>query len=81
MSEKPITASEMGHRGGTTRAKRYSLAQIRAWGKLGGRPPKLDRAALARLRNMLRQGDSKAKAAKRLGISVRTLERYLAGVS
>jgi hypothetical protein len=81
MSEKPITASEMGHRGGTTRAKRHSRVQIRGWGKLGGRPPKLDRAALARLRNMLRQGDSKAKAAKRLGISVRTPERYLAGVS
>jgi len=78
MSEKPITASEMGHRGGTTRANRYSRAQIRAWGKLGGRPPKLDRATLAKLRKMLRRGDSKAEAAKRLGISVRTLDRYLA---
>lgn len=81
MGEKRITAREMGHRGGTTRAKRYSRAQIRAWGKLGGRPRKLDRAALAELRNMLRRGDSKAKAAKRLGVSVRTLDRYLARVS
>ena len=81
MSEKSITASEMGKKGGTTRAKRYSRAQIRAWGKLGGRPQKLDRAALAKLGNMLRRGHSKAEAAKRLGISVRTLDRYLARVS
>ena len=81
MSEKPITASEMGKKGGTTRASRYSRAQIRAWGKLGGRPQKLDSAALAKLRNMVRRGDSKGQAAKRLGISVRTLDRYLARVS
>jgi len=78
MGDKPITANEMGRRGGTTRAKRYSRAQIRAWGKLGGRPPKLDSAALAKLRSMLRRGDSKAEAAKGFGISVRTLDRYLA---
>jgi len=78
MGEKPITANEMGRRGGTIRAKRYSRSQIRAWGKLGGRPQKLDGAALASLRNMLRCGHSKAEAAKRLGISVRTLARYLA---
>jgi hypothetical protein len=41
MRENPITANEMGRRGGTTRAKRYSRAQIRTWGKLGGRPQKL----------------------------------------
>ena len=80
MGEKPITASEMGKKGGTTRAKRYSRAQIRAWGRLGGRPQKLARAALARLRSMLRRGYSKAEAAQRLGISVRTLDRYLARV-
>jgi len=80
MGEKPITASEMGKKGGATRAKRYSQAQIRAWGKLGGRPQKLNRAALAKLHSMLRQGRSKAEAAKQVGISVRTLDRYLAGV-
>lgn len=78
MGEKPITASEMGKRGGNTRAKRHSKAQIRAWGELGGRPRKLDRAGVAGLRNMLRRGRLKMEAAKRLGISVRTLDRYLA---
>jgi hypothetical protein len=80
MGERQITASEMGRKGGTTRANRYSRAQIRAWGKLGGRPQKLDGAALVRLRSMLGHGQSKAEAAKRLGISVRTLDRYLARV-
>jgi hypothetical protein len=48
MGQKPITANEMGRRGGATRARRYSKAQIRAWGKLGGRPYKLDKAALTK---------------------------------
>jgi hypothetical protein len=78
MGEKPITADEMGRKGGTTRAKRYSRAQIRAWGKLGGRPRKLDRAGITQLRKRLRRGVSKAEIAKTLEISVRTLDRYLA---
>jgi hypothetical protein len=77
MGEKPITAIEMGRKGGTARAKRYSRAKIRAWGKLGGRPQKLNGAALTRLHDMLRRGQSKPAAAKRLRISVRTLDRYL----
>jgi DNA invertase Pin-like site-specific DNA recombinase len=76
MREKPITANEMGRRGGTTRAKRYSRAQIRAWGKLGGRPLKLDEAALARLRRMRRERVPKGEIAKRFGISTRSLTRY-----
>ncbi len=77
MGEKPITAAEMGRRGGTTRAKRYGKAQIRAWGKLGGRPRKLDTVAAAKLRRMLRKGLPKGEIAKKLGICVRTLDRYL----
>ena len=76
MAKKPITANEMGRRGGATRAKRYSKAQIRAWGKLGGRPFKLDKSALDRLRRMLREGVPKGEIAKKLGISARTLSRY-----
>ncbi|MGH9398353.1 MAG: helix-turn-helix domain-containing protein [Terriglobia bacterium] len=78
MGEKPITAAEMGRRGGTTRAKRYSKAQIRAWGKLGGRPRKLDTVAAAKLRRMLRKGLPKGEIAKNLSISTRTVSRYVA---
>jgi hypothetical protein len=77
MGEKPITANEMGRKGGTTRAKRYSRAQIRAWGKLGGRPHKLDKTAMRRLRKMLRERVAKGEIAKRLGISARTVTRYV----
>jgi hypothetical protein len=55
MGVKPITANEMGRRGGTTRAKRHNKAQIRTWGKLGGRPLKLDSEAMSKLRRMLRE--------------------------
>jgi len=75
MGEKPITANEMGRRGGASRAKRYSKTQIQAWGKLGGRPPKLDNAAMGKLRRMLRAGVRKGEIARRLGISTRTLTR------
>ncbi len=81
MSEKPITANEMGRRGGATRAKRYSRAQIQAWGKLGGRPTKLDRAAVLKLRRMLREETPKGEIAKKLGISSRTLTRYVSKTS
>jgi DNA invertase Pin-like site-specific DNA recombinase len=81
MREKPITANEMGRRGGTTRAERYSRAQIRAWGKLGGRPQKLDKAALARLDRMLQGGVRKAEIAKRLEISTRTVTRYVSRIN
>jgi hypothetical protein len=77
MGEKPITANEMGRRGGTTRAKRYSRAQIRAWGRQGGRPPKLDRAATRKLRGMLREEVPKGEIARKLGISARTITRYV----
>ncbi|MGH9397837.1 MAG: helix-turn-helix domain-containing protein [Terriglobia bacterium] len=78
MGEKPITAAEMGRRGGTTRAKRYSKAQIRACGKLGGRPRKLGTTAAAKLRRMIRKGLPKGQIAKNLGISTRSVSRYVA---
>jgi hypothetical protein len=77
MGEKPITANEMGRRGGTSRAKQYGKAQIRAWGKLGGRPPKLDKATMGKLRGMLREEIPKGEIARRLGISTRTVTRYV----
>ena len=81
MGAKPITANEMGRRGGTTRAKRYSKAQIRAWGKLGGRPYKLDKSALRKLRRMLRESVPKGEIARKLRISTRTLSRYIRTMS
>ena len=77
MGEKAITANEMGRRGGTIRAKRYSQAQIRAWGRLGGRPQKLGKAAMGKLHRSLREGVPKGQIAKKLGISTRTVSRYL----
>jgi hypothetical protein len=77
MGEKPITANEMGRRGGTARAKVYNKAQIRAWGKLGGRPLKLSKSAMSRLRTMLREQVPKGEIAKRLRISTRTVTRYV----
>jgi hypothetical protein len=81
MGEKPITANEMGRRGGTARAKRYSRAQIQTWGKLGGRPQKLGQAAVAKFRQMLRQKVPKGEIAGRLGISTRTVTRYVGKMS
>ena len=75
---KGITASEMGKRGAATRAQRYSKDQIRAWGKMGGRPAKLDRRAVARLRKLLATGKSQAECARVLGVSTRTIGRVLA---
>jgi hypothetical protein len=71
----------MGKRGGTTRAKRYGRAQIRAWGKLGGRPHKLDGSALARLSRIIRHKVPKAEIAKRLEISTRTVTSYVSRIN
>lgn len=77
---KGITASEMGKRGGTTRAHRYSKEQISKWGKLGGRPPILDRQAMTRVRRMLANAKTQAECAKALGVSSRTIGRVVAGM-
>jgi hypothetical protein len=61
--------------GGRARAKTYSKAQLRAWGKQGGRPASLDRKALARLEALLRRGKSQAECAKLFGVSARTIGR------
>jgi hypothetical protein len=58
MSEKPMTVVEMARMGGIARAKAHSQAELRAWGKQGGRPGKLDRQALVQLRKLLISGKS-----------------------
>jgi len=78
MREKPTTVVEMARMGGIARAKAHSRAEIRAWGKRGGRPGKLDRKALARLRKLLASGTNQAECAAMLGVSVRTVGRVVA---
>lgn len=78
---KGITAREMGKRGGTTRAKRYSRDQISKWGQMGGRPAKLDRRAIARLRKLLAGGMSQAECGRALGVSTRTIGRAVSRVT
>ena len=75
---KEWTASEMGHKGGKTRAERFSKRQIAEWGKQGGRPTKMDADALARLRELLAKRKSQGECAKSLGVSTRTIGRMLA---
>jgi hypothetical protein len=66
---------EMGEGGGAARARTYTKAQLRSWGKLGGRPTELNRQAVARLRTLLVSGKSQAECAKVLGVSTRTIGR------
>jgi hypothetical protein len=75
---KAWTASEMGHKGGKTRAERFSKRQIAEWGKQGGRPTKMGADGLARLRGLLAKGKSQAECAGALGVSTRTIGRVVA---
>ena len=68
----------VGPDAGLARAKAHSKAQLRKWGKEGGRPAKLDQKALSRLRQLLAGGKSQAECAKILGVSVRTVGRAVA---
>lgn len=78
IAEKPMTVAEMARMGGIARAKAHSKAQLRKWGKEGGRPVSLDRTALARLEALLRRGKSQAECAAMFGVSVRTVGRLVA---
>ena len=76
--KKLMTVAEMARMGGIARAKTHTKAEIRAWGKRGGRPGKLDREARTRLRKLLASGKSQAECAAVLGVSVRTIGRAVA---
>jgi len=67
--------AELGARGGKARARRHARTQLRAWGRLGGRTPRLDAKALARLRQLLAKGKSQAECAGILGVSCSTVAR------
>jgi hypothetical protein len=60
------------------RAKAYSKAQLRTWGRRGGRPASFDGKALAGLRKLLGAGKSQAACATILGVSARTIGRVVA---
>jgi hypothetical protein len=79
MGDKPITANEMGRRGGTSRPTRYSRAQIRVWGKLVSGPRKLGKAVLTRLDTCCGRYP-KAEIATRLEMSTRTMTRYVSRI-
>jgi len=77
MSGKLMTVTEMARMGGLARAKGYSKAQIRAWGKRGGRPRALTAKQARHITEWTRQGIGQETIALRLGVSVRTVGRYL----
>ena len=80
MGKKPMTVVEMASMGGLARAKDYSTTQLRTWGRRGGRPASFDEKALARLRGLLRAGESQEECATILGVSVRTIGRVVARI-
>jgi len=64
--------------GGLARAKAYSKAELRKWGERGGRPAKLDRNGILKLKRLLQAGHSKAECARAPGVSTRTIGRAMA---
>ena len=75
---KELTVREMASMGGRARAKAYNKAQLRAWGKQGGRPASFGAKAVARLQRLLGSGKSQAECATILGVSLRTIGRVVA---
>ena len=75
---KELTVREMASMGGRARAKAYSKAQLRAWGKQGGRPVSFEGKALAPLEALLHRGRSQVECARIFGVSVRTIGRAVA---
>jgi hypothetical protein len=61
--------------GGKARASRYSHGQLSAWARKGGRPARLDKASLARLRKLRTAGKTIAECAGILGVSCSTVAR------
>jgi transposase len=74
---KELTVRELARMGGRARAKAYSKAQLRAWGKQGGRPPALSPKQIQRIAEWTHQEIGQEIIAQRLGVSVRTVGRHL----
>ena len=80
MRKESMTVTEMARVGGFARAKAHSKAELRAWGKQGGRPAKLDDKAIALLRKLFASGKSQVDCARLLGVSTRTIGRMVADI-
>jgi hypothetical protein len=74
---KQLTVRAMARMGGRARSKKYSKPQMKAWGKMGGRKPKLDAQDWARLFYMLRAGKTQGECAREYKICTRTIGRAL----
>ena len=73
-----MTAAEIARIGGVAKGKAHSKAQLRKWGKSGGRPEKLDRKGLATSEKAAGNSTTQAECAAILGVSVRTIGRAVA---
>jgi DNA invertase Pin-like site-specific DNA recombinase len=73
--------AEIGSKGGQTRARRHARAELRAWARKGGRPARLAKASLARLRKLRAAGKTIAECADILGVSRSTVARAVSGRS
>jgi hypothetical protein len=74
---KEWTVREMASMAARARPKKYSQRQRQAWGKMGGRPPKLSERDWARLFYMLRAGKTQGECAQEFKITTRTIGRAL----
>ena len=74
---KELTVREMARMGGHARAKAHSKAELRDWGKHGGRPPALSPKQIQRIAKWTREGIGQEIIAQRLGVSVKTVGRYV----
>ena len=73
-----MTVAEMGRMGGLARAKAHKKAEIRAWGKQGGRPPRLTAKQGDQMERMLREDRPHGEIARRFGVSLRSVGRVAA---
>jgi DNA-binding CsgD family transcriptional regulator len=75
-----MTVNELARMGGLARSKAHTKYEIATWGRKGGRPRKLTKADLRKLRQW-RKGLprlTQAQMATRLGVSIATVGRALA---
>jgi DNA invertase Pin-like site-specific DNA recombinase len=73
------TLRQWSAKGGVARRERHTRRELRAFAANAGRRPyKLIGKHLKRLREMLAKGKSHAEISRQLGISLRTIGRYVA---
>ena len=75
---KELTAREMASMGGRARSEKYSARQIKEWGAMGGRKPKLSEQEWTELFAMLEANKTQEECARKFNISTRTIGRAVA---